>query len=136
MLWLLARALTSEHWSFRYERWLDSACVGVSMTRLQVVVYVYISPALATLWELSVLHCGRFPELVPQRLGYPVEQFIFPLWEISFFGLVCFVGLIVWQVTGFLAKMLIFWLTRDFLKHLKKLCCLVPWFWLESCWIY
>jgi hypothetical protein len=41
--------LTSEHWSFIYEHWLDSACVDAQRARLHGVVYKY---------RLILLHCG------------------------------------------------------------------------------
>jgi hypothetical protein len=52
ILWPLGGVLSSEHWSFRYERWLGSACVRVPTAMLQAVAYKY-----RLLW----LHCGSFP---------------------------------------------------------------------------
>jgi hypothetical protein len=54
----LGSALTSEHWSFSYDRCLDSACVGVPTARLQAVVYKYrqfllpVGVVCFVLWEV------------------------------------------------------------------------------------
>jgi hypothetical protein len=44
----LGGVLASENWSFSYDRWLGSACVGVQTARLQAVAYKYC---------LLMLHC-------------------------------------------------------------------------------
>jgi hypothetical protein len=49
IFWPLGGVLTSEHWSFSYERCLGSAYVGVPTGRLQAVVYKY---------RLLLLTCG------------------------------------------------------------------------------
>jgi hypothetical protein len=69
ILWPLCGVLTSEHWSFVYERWLGSACVGVLTGWLQAVVYNYSLLFLPcgvvcfALWEVATL------ELVTRFIG-------------------------------------------------------------------